>query len=103
MSQVESKKQSAETVGADKPTEKRHKKLSYEVRKAQWLEEMDKWEQRTENYKDYALNKAMQLDKKYSIERRGLVAIRKSKKHKRTAIKQLAAKLENAETTTTQK
>ena len=55
-----------------------------------WHAEMDDWESRTENYRDYGLGKAMQLDRKYLLHLKGLVAIKKSRHKKRAAPSTLA-------------
>ena len=66
-------------------------KYSYHERKAMWLAAMDAWKQRTENYRNYSMAKAMHLDKKYKIDRRGMLSIKKShrKRHTTIANKQL--------------
>jgi len=65
-------------------------KFSLADRESMWHAEMDDWESRTENYRDYGLGKAMQLDRKYLLHLKGLVAIKKSRHKKRAAPSTLA-------------
>ena len=52
-------------------------KYTLEKRREKWLAEMERWERKTENYRDYGLKKSFQLDHKYRMDRPGLAGIRK--------------------------
>jgi hypothetical protein len=55
-------------------------KLTLQKRQALWDAEMHEWEYRTENYRDYGLSKALQLDKKYKMDKLGAVSIERGTK-----------------------
>lgn len=58
-------------------------RFSLEQRREKWRQAMKRWEQRTENYRDYGLSKALELDDKYRMHVNGPAGIKKSSVHHR--------------------